>query len=114
MVRPEDEPESKAPLEEVRMSANYPISHTHNSMMPPPREIELKLEVPVNSIARLNHSFLLKGAEVVSKSVTAVSVYFDTEEMKLRSNGLSFAGGRVGVRRIVLPVGVGGLVCRRQ
>jgi inorganic triphosphatase YgiF len=47
--------------------------------MSPPREIELKLEMPANNIARLNRSSLLKGAATAShKPATLVSVYFDT------------------------------------
>jgi triphosphatase len=70
-------------------------------MMPPPREIELKLEVPENSIAGLDRSSLLKRSDVVShEPITAVSVYFDTKEMKLRSNGLSLRVRRIGRRHV--------------
>src|SRR6516164_7536486 len=47
--------------------------------MPPPREIELKLDVPVHNLPRLTDSSLLKGAsKSAAKSVNLVSVYFDT------------------------------------
>ena len=69
--------------------------------MAPRREIELKLEVPENSVARLNRSALLKKAKAAScKPITVVSVYFDTEEMKLHRNGLSLRVRRLGRRHI--------------
>lgn len=69
--------------------------------MAPRREIELKLEVPGNSVARLNRSALLKRAKATSyKPITVVSVYFDTKEMKLHRNGLSLRVRRLGRRYI--------------
>jgi triphosphatase len=69
--------------------------------MSPPREIELKLEVPPHSIARLNRSSLLKGAATVArKPATLVSVYFDTQKLKLRDKGLSLRVRRVGRRHV--------------
>jgi triphosphatase len=69
--------------------------------MSAPREIELKLEVPANSIARLTRSPLLKGRAAASrKPATLVSVYFDTKKQKLRDNGLSLRVRRIGRRRV--------------
>ncbi len=69
--------------------------------MSPPREIELKLEVPAQSIARLNRSPLLKGATTASrKPATLVSVYFDTDKLKLRNKGLSLRVRRIGRRHV--------------
>src|SRR5207253_1644387 len=69
--------------------------------MPPPREIELKLEIPAHSLARLGRSSLLKGAASASrKPATLVSVYFDTDKLKLRDKGLSLRVRRIGRRHV--------------
>ena len=69
--------------------------------MSPPREIELKLEVPAHSLARLSRSSLLKGAAPASRKVaTLVSVYFDTDKLKLRRKGLSLRVRRIGQRHV--------------
>jgi triphosphatase len=69
--------------------------------MSPPREVELKLEVSANSIARLNRSSLLKGAAPTSRTpATLVSVYFDTDKLKLRKKGLSLRVRRIGRRHV--------------
>ena len=69
--------------------------------MSPPRETELKLEVPAHSIARLNSSSLLKRATIASrKPATLVSVYFDTDKLKLRNKGLSLRVRRIGRRYV--------------
>jgi inorganic triphosphatase YgiF len=47
--------------------------------MSPAREVELKLEVPADSLQRLARSSLLQATrEKASKPATLVSVYFDT------------------------------------
>ena len=72
--------------------------------MSPPREIELKLDVPIHSLPRLNRSPLLKGAaRSAGKPASVVSVYFDTDKLKLRHNGLSLRVRRTG-RRLVQTV----------
>jgi triphosphatase len=69
--------------------------------MSPPREIELKFEVPAHSIARLNRSSLLRGATIASrKPATLVSVYFDTDKLMLRNKGLSLRVRRIGRRYV--------------
>src|SRR5262245_43380608 len=69
--------------------------------MSPPREIELKLEVPAQGLARLSRSSLLKGsARVTRKPATLVSVYFDTDKLKLRDKGLSLRVRRIGRRHV--------------
>jgi inorganic triphosphatase YgiF len=50
-------------------------------------EIELKLEVAAAELRRLEHSSLLRGTQ--SKRQQLVSVYFDTDNLKLRRRGLS-------------------------
>jgi len=72
--------------------------------MSPPREIELKLDVPIHSLPRLNGSSLLKGAAASArKPASVVSVYFDTDKLKLRHKGLSLRVRRIG-RRLVQTV----------
>jgi inorganic triphosphatase YgiF len=69
--------------------------------MSAPREVELKLAVSANNIARLNRSSLLKGAATASrKPATLVSVYFDTDKLKLRRNGLSLRVRRIDRRHV--------------
>ena len=65
--------------------------------MSSPREIELKLDVPVHNLPLLASSSLLKGAsKPAGKPVSLVSVYFDTDKLKLRKNGLSLRVRRIG------------------
>jgi inorganic triphosphatase YgiF len=72
--------------------------------MSPPREIELKLDVPIHSLRRLNGSSLLKGAAAsAGNPASVVSVYFDTDKLKLRHHGLSLRVRRIG-RRLVQTV----------
>jgi triphosphatase len=69
--------------------------------MSPRREIELKLEVPAYSLARLTRSSLLKGASTAGeKPATQVSVYFDTDKLKLRKKGVSLRVRRIGRRYV--------------
>jgi inorganic triphosphatase YgiF len=65
--------------------------------MSPPREVELKLDVPAHSLPLLTASSLLKGASKSrAKLVNLVSVYFDTDKLKLRQKGLSLRVRRIG------------------
>src|ERR1700730_8642517 len=65
--------------------------------MSPPREIELKLDVPVHNLPRLTASSLLKGAnKSAAKPVNLVSVYFDTDKLQLHQKGLSLRVRRIG------------------
>src|SRR3974390_3065676 len=65
--------------------------------MSSPREIKLKLDVPVHHLPLLASSSLLKGAsKSAGKPVSLVSVYFDTDKLKLRKNGLSLRVRRIG------------------
>jgi len=66
--------------------------------MTAPREIELKLEVPVEGLRKLQRSQLLRGNHLPRKGAELVSVYFDTKKLKLRKKGVSrgcgtWAGG---------------------
>src|SRR5438552_149986 len=74
------------------------------SPMSPPREIELKLDVPIHSLQRLVSSSLLKGADASArKPASLVSTYFDTKTLKLRHKQLSLRVRRIG-RRLVQTV----------
>src|SRR5215831_12241191 len=69
--------------------------------MSPAREVELKLEVPAHSFYRLARSSLLRAArKKSSKPATLVSVYFDTDKLKLRNKGLSLRVRRIGRRHV--------------
>src|SRR6516225_317247 len=66
-----------------------------------PREIELKLDVPVHNLPLLASSSLLKGAsKSAGQPVSLVSVYFDTDKLKLRKNGLSLRVRRIGRQHV--------------
>ena len=65
--------------------------------MTTPREIELKLELPKQYLARLIRSPLLrKVRKGTQRSTTLVSVYYDTDELKLRKHGLTLRVRRTG------------------
>jgi triphosphatase len=69
--------------------------------MSPAREVELKLEVPADSLNRLARSSLLQAArKKPSKPATLVSVYFDTDKLRLRDKGLSLRVRRIGRRHV--------------
>ena len=69
--------------------------------MTPPREIELKLEVPEHALARLTRSPLLQKARHGTQRPTyLVSVYYDTDTRKLRKHGLTLRVRRIGRRYI--------------
>jgi triphosphatase len=69
--------------------------------MSPPREIELKLDVPIDSLPHLTSSSLLKGAATSARNpANLVSVYFDTDKLKLRHKGLSLRVRRIGRRHV--------------
>ena len=69
--------------------------------MSSPREIELKLDVPVHNLPLLTASSVVKGAsKSATKSVYLVSVYFDTDKLKLHEKGLSLRVRRIGRRHV--------------
>jgi inorganic triphosphatase YgiF len=69
--------------------------------MSAPREIELKLEVPPDYLPRLTEGGPLKRATPAGRNGTRlVSVYFDTDKLKLRENGLSLRVRRIGGRLV--------------
>src|SRR5262245_51631161 len=97
-------PCGKAPAEAGKAPAETRYSRAIGPACSPmsiPREIELKLDVPVDSLRRLTSSSLIKGArKTMSKPSHAVSVYFDTDTRKLRRNGVSLRVRRMGGRHI--------------
>jgi inorganic triphosphatase YgiF len=64
--------------------------------MTAPREIELKLEIPVEGLRKLDVSQLLRGNHLPRKGAELVSVYFDTPSLKLRKKGVSLRVRHVG------------------
>ena len=65
--------------------------------MTPPREIELKLQVPEQALARLTRSSLLREARTgTQRPAYLVSVYYDTDTQKLRKHGLTLRVRRIG------------------
>ncbi len=66
--------------------------------MTAPREIELKLEVPVEGLRKLQRSQLLRGNHLPRKGAELVSVYFDTKKLKLRKKGVSLRVRHMGGR----------------
>jgi inorganic triphosphatase YgiF len=72
--------------------------------MSPRREIELKFDVPEDSLPRLTGSSLLKRAATSGRRpADLVSVYFDTDKLNLRRKGVSLRVRRIG-RRLVQTV----------
>jgi inorganic triphosphatase YgiF len=57
--------------------------------MTAPREIELKLDIPIEGVRKLEQSLLLRGNRLPGKGADVVSVYFDTGKLKLRKKGVS-------------------------
>ena len=80
--------------------SQYP-AQLHRDPMTPPREIELKLEVPEHALARLTRSRLLQKAQRATQRPTyLVSVYYDTDTRKLRKHGLTLRVRRIGRRYV--------------
>ena len=68
-----------------------------------PREIELKLEVPVDSLTRLASSPLLKSTRAKPRRANIISVYYDTEDHRLHRKGVTLRVRQIG-RRLVQTV----------
>lgn len=67
--------------------------------MTAPTEIELKFEIPVEALRKLERSRLLRANRVLHKGNELLSVYFDTEKLKLRREGLSLRIRNINGRR---------------
>jgi inorganic triphosphatase YgiF len=69
--------------------------------MKPPRELELKLEVPEQALARLTRSPMLRAIQNgTRRPASLVSVYYDTDTQKLRKHGLTLRVRRIGGRYV--------------
>src|SRR5262249_29196424 len=68
--------------------------------MPTPKEIEIKLDLPPANLQRLKKIPLLHRQKRPVKSVTEVSVYFDTDKHKLRRKGIMLRVRRSGDRYV--------------
>ena len=69
--------------------------------MTPPREIEFKLEVPEQALARLTRSPLLRKARNGTQRLASlVSTYYDSDTRKLRTHGLTLRVRRIGRRYV--------------
>jgi triphosphatase len=80
--------------------SQYPAQF-HRDPMTPPREIELKLEVPEQALARLTRSPLLQNAgDGTQRPAYLLSVYYDTDTRKLRKHGLTLRVRRIGRRYV--------------
>ena len=66
----------------------------------PPREIELKLEVPEQDLAKLTRNALLRTVRHERRPIYMVSVYYDTDTQKLRKHGLTLRVRLIGKRRV--------------
>jgi inorganic triphosphatase YgiF len=66
----------------------------------PPKELELKLELPPAALPALNKLPLFRARKVAPQRKTEVSVYFDTDKHKLRKNGLMLRVRRLGKRYV--------------
>ena len=67
--------------------------------MKPPREIELKLEVPEQALTRLTRSLRLTQVGT-PRPTSLVSLYYDTDTQKLRKHGLTLRVRRIGRRYV--------------
>jgi inorganic triphosphatase YgiF len=66
--------------------------------MTAPHEIELKLEVPLEGLRKLEQSQLLRGNHLPGKGADVISVYFDTGKLNLRKKGVSLRVRQMGGR----------------
>ena len=81
---------NKQPRQELALNLPY------IAPMMAPREIELKLEIPVEGLRKLDLSQLLHRNHLRRKGAELVSVYFDTPSLRLRKKGVSLRVRHVG------------------
>src|ERR1700704_2673985 len=65
-----------------------------------PKEVEIKLQLPSASSARLRRVPLLRKVRRSEQREKLVSVYFDTKRLKLKHSGLTLRVRRIGDRYI--------------
>ena len=64
------------------------------------KEVEIKLQLPSASLARLRQVPLLRDANGAMQKQNQLSVYFDTDKLKLRKHGLTLRVRHVGDRYV--------------
>src|SRR5215831_3755354 len=69
-------------------------------MMSTPKEIEIKLAVSPSDLARLENGWRVRALKAPVRSAIEVSVYFDTDQLKLRNHGVVLRVRRVGDRHV--------------
>src|SRR5215469_10686037 len=72
----------------------------HASLPAPRKELEVKLDVAPDSLRALKNIPLLRAQNGASKRRVEVSVYFDTDDHKLRKKGVMLRVRRAGGRYI--------------
>jgi inorganic triphosphatase YgiF len=70
------------------------------NIMVPQKEFELKFEVEPSTLRRLNRIQPIKALNKLPEHATEASVYFDTDENKLRKKGLMLRVRRIGRRHV--------------
>ena len=83
--------------------------------MPSPQEVELKLDLPARSLAKLTRGVLGGKAAGTATRVNLVSVYFDTRKFKLRRKGVSLRVRHIGGRHVqTIKQDAGALLDRQE
>src|SRR5690349_2889185 len=70
----------------------------HGTAPLPRKEIEITLDVPSTSLKGLKKLFLLRDAKDTPARTTELCVYFDTDKLKLRNNGVTLRVRKAGDR----------------
>ena len=68
--------------------------------MTTPTESEVKLELPPAAVPQFHKLPLIRGIEAPAKRTSEVSVYFDTDEQRLRRHGILLRVRRIGRRYV--------------
>src|SRR5262245_43939641 len=76
------------------------MSRFKRTVMPGPKEIEIKLELPPTNLLRFKRIPLLQAQKKRGKGATEVSVYFDTDKHKRHNNGVTLRVRRIGNRYV--------------
>lgn len=66
-----------------------------NQVMSSPKEIEIKLELPPGKLPKLEALLLSRDAHRSVRSEDQISVYFDTDQLKLHKHGLTLRVRRI-------------------
>jgi hypothetical protein len=77
-----------------------PDSLAGGSIMTAPLEVELKLELPPSALPQFRKLPLIRALQASAKRSSQVSVYFDSDQQKLRRHGLVLRVRRIGDRYI--------------